>query len=157
MFDVLMYLFKTYINSDVEIGIDKEKLTDYLIIAGFHREDIFSALNWLYKLSEYQEESMTPILVTNNTLSIRLYTDEEIKRLDTESRSFLLFLEQIQILNLKTREMVIEQIMALDIMYCNIDNLKWLILMILFNIPGCENAYQKMEYLIFDINHGILH
>ncbi|MDL4916258.1 MAG: hypothetical protein QRY16_21605, partial [Enterobacterales bacterium endosymbiont of Blomia tropicalis] len=27
----------------------------------------------------------------------------------------------------------------------------------LFNIPGCENAYQQMEELLFDANEGMLH
>jgi len=31
------------------------------------------------------------------------------------------------------------------------------VLMVLFNIPGCENAYQQMEELLFDANEGMLH
>jgi Smg protein len=31
------------------------------------------------------------------------------------------------------------------------------VLMVLFNIPGCENAYQQMEELLFDVNEGIVH
>ncbi|HGU4275238.1 TPA: DUF494 family protein [Escherichia coli] len=30
-------------------------------------------------------------------------------------------------------------------------------LMVLFNIPGCENAYQQMEELLFEVNEGMLH
>ncbi|MEL5952892.1 hypothetical protein AAGG29_26910, partial [Klebsiella pneumoniae] len=26
-----------------------------------------------------------------------------------------------------------------------------------FNIPGCENAYQQMEELLFEVNEGMLH
>ncbi|EPL9764146.1 hypothetical protein WJG59_005594, partial [Klebsiella pneumoniae] len=25
------------------------------------------------------------------------------------------------------------------------------------NIPGCENAYQQMEELLFEVNEGMLH
>ena len=39
----------------------------------------------------------------------------------------------------------------------NIKDLKWVILMVLFNIPGCENAYQQMEELLFEVNEGMLH
>ncbi len=28
--------------------------------------------------------------------------------------------------------------------------------MVLFNIPGCENAYQQMEELLFEVNEGML-
>lgn len=65
---------------------------------------------------------------------------------------FLLFLEQIQVLNLETREMVIERVLALDTAEFELEDLKWVILMVLFNIPGCENAYQQMEELLFEVN-----
>jgi len=38
-----------------------------------------------------------------------------------------------------------------------LEDLKWVVLMVLFNIPGCENAYQKMEELLFESNEGMLH
>ncbi|MCV8352297.1 DUF494 family protein, partial [Escherichia coli] len=76
---------------------------------------------------------------------------------DASCRGFLLFLEQIQVLNLETREMVIERVLALDNAEFELDDLKWVILMVLFNIPGCENAYQQMEELLFEVNEGMLH
>ena len=39
----------------------------------------------------------------------------------------------------------------------DLEDLKWVILMVLFNIPGCENAYQQMEELLFEVNEGMLH
>ncbi len=157
MFDVLMYLFETYIHNETEMGVDQDRLTDDLTDAGFHREDIYNALNWLEKLADYQEGLVAPILLANDPLSMRIYTDEESKRLDAESRGFLLFLEQIRVLSLETREMVIERVMALDTLDFDLEDLKWVVLMVLFNIPGCENAYQQMEELLFDVNEGMLH
>ncbi|WP_231236211.1 DUF494 family protein, partial [Salmonella enterica] len=87
----------------------------------------------------------------------RIYTVEECERLDASCRGFLLFLEQIQVLNLETREMVIERVLALDTAEFDLEDLKWVILMVLFNIPGCENAYQQMEELLFEVNEGMLH
>ncbi len=135
MFDVLMYLFETYIHNETEMGVDQDRLTDDLTDAGFHREDIYNALNWLEKLADYQEGLVAPILLANDPLSMRIYTDEESKRLDAESRGFLLFLEQIQVLSLETREMVIERVMALDTLDFDLEDLKWVVLMVLFNIP----------------------
>ena len=138
MFDVLMYLFETYIHSEAEMRVDQDKLTRDLTDAGFEREDIYNALMWL-------------------PLSLRIYTEEECLRLDASCRGFLLFLEQIQVLNLETREMVIERVLALDTAEFELEDLKWVILMVLFNIPGCENAYQQMEELLFEVNEGMLH
>ncbi|MGV3344549.1 DUF494 family protein Smg [Enterobacteriaceae bacterium LUAb1] len=157
MFDVLMYLFETYIHSDAESGVDQDKLTDDLADAGFQREDIYNALNWLEKLADYQEGLAEPILLTTDPLSMRIYTEEESLRLDASCRGFILFLEQIQVLNLETREMVIERIMALDTQDFDLEDLKWVVLMVLFNIPGCENAYQQMEELLFNASEGMLH
>jgi Smg protein len=152
-----MYLFETYIHNEAEMRVDQDKLTDDLSDAGFHREDIYNALNWLEKLADYQDGLVAPILLTTDPLSMRIYTEEESQRLDANCRGFILFLEQIQVLNLDTREMVIERIMALDTLEFDLDDLKWVVLMVLFNIPGCENAYQQMEELLFNVDEGMLH
>jgi len=152
-----MYLFETYIHSEAEMRVDQDKLTDDLADAGFHRDDIYNALNWLEKLADYQDGLVAPILLTTDPLSMRIYTEQECQRLDASCCGFILFLEQIQVLNLETREMVIERVMALDTLEFDLEDLKWVVLMVLFNIPGCENAYQQMEELLFDVNEGILH
>ena len=54
MFDVLMYLFETYIHNEAELRVDQDKLERDLTDAGFDREDIYNALLWLEKLADYQ-------------------------------------------------------------------------------------------------------
>lgn len=157
MFDVLMYLFETYIDNDAELHVDQDKLTRDLTEAGFEREDVYNALVWLEKLADYQEGLTEPMQLVSDPLSMRIFTAEESQRLDADCRGFLLFLEQIQVLNLETREMVIERVLALDTAEFELEDLKWVILMVLFNIPGCEDAYQKMEELLFESNEGMLH
>ena len=157
MFDVLMYLFETYIHNEAEMQVDQDKLTRDLTDAGFEREDIYNALMWLDKLADYQEGLVEPMQLASDPLSVRIFTEEESQRLDASCRGFLLFLEQIQVLNLETREMVIERVMALDTAEFELEELKWVILMVLFNLPGCENAYQQMEELLFETNEGMLH
>ena len=148
MFDVLMYLFETYIHTEAELRVDQDKLEQDLTDAG---------LLWLEKLADYQEGLAEPMQLASDPLSMRIYTPEECERLDASCRGFLLFLEQIQVLNLETREMVIERVLALDTAEFDLEDLKWVILMVLFNIPGCENAYQQMEELLFEVNEGMLH
>lgn len=156
MFDVLMYLFETYIHNEPEMRVDQDTLTDDLTRAGFDRNDIYSALDWLEKLADLQEGQTPPLALASDPLAIRIYTAEEEQRLDTECRGFLLFLEQIQVLNLETREMVIDRVMALETQEFDLEDLKWVILMVLFNVPGCENAYQQMEDLLFEADEGYL-
>ncbi|VFP88734.1 DUF494 family protein [Candidatus Erwinia haradaeae] len=157
MFDVLIYLFETYMHNQMAAHIDQDKLTNDLSSAGFHRDDIINAFNWLEKLADYQSGRASSMFLSSDPLSMRIYTIAEKQQLDVNCRGFILFLEQIHVLNLETREMVIDRIMALDTFEFQIDDLKWVVLMVLFNIPGCENAYKRMEELIFDLNEGIVH
>ena len=77
--------------------------------------------------------------------------------LSTECRGFLLFLEQAQVLNAETREICIERLLELDKPDIELDDLKWVVMMVLFNVPGSENAYQQMEELVFDESDGVIH
>ena len=55
-------------------------------------------------------------------------------------------------------ERVIERVMALETEDFDISQLKWVILMVLFNEPGAEAAYAWMEDLVFEsLPGGYLH
>ncbi|MEJ1266933.1 DUF494 family protein [Pantoea ananatis] len=124
MFDVLMYLFETYIHNEAEMGVDQDRLTDDLTDAGFHREDIYNALNWL-------ENWQTTRKVWSHQFYWQMIRSPcasiQMKRQAFRCRKprFLLFLEQIQVLSLETREMVIERVMALDTLDFDLEDLKW--------------------------------
>lgn len=158
MFDILMYLFENLVNNQADIVVDQDELTDELIRAGFHHDEIFKALAWLEKLCELQTSDETPYLThVNEVLNTRIYTVEEQVMLDVECRGFLIFLEQINVLCSSTREMVLDRVMEIDSNeFCLVD-LKWVVLMVLFNVPGKETAYEQMEELIFDYPEGQLH
>jgi Smg protein len=158
MFDILMYLFENLVNNQADIVVDQDELTDELIRAGFHHDEIFKALAWLEKLCDLQSSDETPYLTrVNEASNIRIYTHEEQVMLDIECRGFLIFLEQINVLCSTTREMVLDRVMEIDSNeFCLVD-LKWVVLMVLFNVPGKESAYEQMEELIFDYPEGQLH
>lgn len=157
MFDILMYLFENYIHSEAEVMVDHDILTDELTRAGFHQDEIYKALSWLEKLAALQNTDAYPYLTRRPGTSVRIYTSEETLFLDVESRGFLMFLEHVNVLDFTTREMVIDRVMELDTKDFNIDDLKWVVLMVLFNVPGKESAYSQMEDLIFDECEGPLH
>jgi len=157
MFDILMYLFENYIHSEAEVMVDHDVLTDELTRAGFHQDEIYKALTWLEKLAALQDSESYPYVTRVARPSVRIYTAEEMQLLDTECRGFLTFLEQVNVLDFSTREMVIDRVMELDTQYFSIDDLKWVVLMVLFNVPSQESAYSQMEDLIFDEQEGPLH
>ncbi|MFT6269279.1 MAG: Smg protein [Alphaproteobacteria bacterium] len=153
-----MYLFENLVNHEADIMVDQDELTDELIRAGFHHDEIFKALAWLEKLCDLQSSDETPYLTrVTEVTSTRIYTIEEQVMLDVECRGFLIFLEQINVLCSSTREMVIDRVMEIDSNeFCLVD-FKWVVLMVLFNVPGKELAYEQMEELIFDCQEGYLH
>ncbi|MDO6466317.1 DUF494 family protein [Pseudoalteromonas carrageenovora] len=157
MFDILMYLFENYIHNEADIYVEQNQLTDELLRAGFNKPEIFKALDWLEQLADLQYSDESPYLITKPQHAIRVFTDSECQMLNVECRGFLMFVEQIGVINSVTREMVMDRLSALDKPYIGLDDLKWVVLMVLFNVPGSEEAYGQMEDLIFDEPSELLH
>ena len=153
--DVLMYLFENYyMDEEISGRPDRESLQVELLEAGFPPGEVHKAFDWLEDLAA-QRAAGQPIRAAAH--SIRFYTDRETEHLDLECRGFLMFLEQMGILTAASRELVIDRVMALDAADMDIEQLKWIVLMVLFNEPGQEAAYAWMEDLVFDNVAGILH
>ncbi|ATD08412.1 MULTISPECIES: DUF494 family protein [Pseudoalteromonas] len=157
MFDILMYLFENYIHSEAEIFVEQNELTDELLRAGFNQGEIYKALDWLEQLADLQHSDENPYLNAKPDHATRIYTDSECNMLDVESRGFLMFVEQVGVIDSTTREMVMDRLFALDKTYISLDDLKWVILMVLFNVPGKEHAYAQMEDLIFTEPASVVH
>jgi Smg protein len=153
--DVLMYLFENYLDDEEEIATDRDTLNLELKEAGFGQVEVDKALAWLEDLAKLKETDFKDAVLDSR--SIRVFTEQEIKKLDSQCRGFLMFLEQVGVLNHQTREMVIDRVMALESGEINLDQLKWVILMVLFNQPGEEEALAWMEDLVFDEEVGNLH
>lgn len=152
--DVLMYLFENYMDDDDQLSFDQESLKLELLAAGFPSGEISKAFDWLEGLAEQQ---LIAEASTHKKLSTRVYLAEECEKLDVECRGFLLFLEQVGVLDTLSRELVIDRVMALDIDEFSLEQLKWVILMVLFNQPGQEAAFAWMEDLVYDEMVGHLH
>ena len=82
---------------------------------------------------------------------------QEMSRIGVEGRGLLLFLDQCGILDLDSRELVIDQVLALETEDIDLEELKWVVLMVLFNLPESEESYARMEDLIFDGYGADLH
>jgi Smg protein len=139
---------------DGELEQDRESLRKELLDAGFRSPEIGKAFDWLEGLASMPEHAAGNLV---RQQSIRVFSDEEQERLDVESRGFLLFLEQMGVLDAATREMVIDRVMALDSDEVDLEQLKWVVLMVLFNQPGQEAAVAWMEDLVLDERAGLLH
>jgi Smg protein len=153
VFDVLMYLFENYyMDDDSQASPDREIVQQELSQAGFPSREIDRAFSWMDGL---MNEQTRPAVQAEH--SIRHFAGNELERLDTECRGFLLFLEQMGVLTPESRELAIDRAMALETEDFDLDQLKWVILMVLFNQPGKQDAYSWVEDLVFDSTPRNLH
>lgn len=156
VFDVLLYLFENYIDTDDTNKPDKDALETELESAGFLQLEIQKAFDWLESMTVIEDQ---PSEEGDNKpeFSMRFYTEQELLRLDVQCRGYLLFLEQVGVLDAETREVVIERVMALDTDEIDLSQMKWVVLMVLFYQPGREVAYAWMEDLVFEDLEAVVH
>jgi Smg protein len=145
--DLLMYLFENYIYEEPESAPDRDSLSDSLEEAGFSAAEIDRAFAWLDGLAEQRN---LPELGGHESNPVRVFNAEECRRLDVDTRGFILYLENACVLDPARREQVLDRLSALDTDEIDLEDVKWVILMVLFNQPGQEANYAWMEDLMFD-------
>jgi Smg protein len=152
--DVLMYLFETYVDTDEDPEPDQHELRGELASAGFGDAEIDRALDWLECLSEDHDNL---ICNTQTARGTRIYNSTEQERLDVSCRGYISYLEQIGILSPAQREILVDRLLALDAPDIDVEQIKWVVLMVLFSQPGQELAYARMEDLVFEETEGAVH
>ena len=152
--DVLMYLFDTYVDAEEDPETDQNELRLELSKAGFGDAEIDRALEWLDGLSDHQDNLVFHAQTAHGT---RIYNDFEFARLDSSCRGYICYLEQIGILSPPQREILIDRLLALETPDIDVEQIKWVVLMVLFSQPGQELAYARMEDLVFEENTGAVH
>jgi Smg protein len=153
--DVLLYLFENYFYDDPDAVRDRESLQAGLFQAGFSPSEVSKAFDWLDELARQRPSAEPSSEVLRGP--VRIYVDVEEARLDAECRGFLMFLEHNGILDGVQRELVVDRVMALDQEEIDLDDLKWVVLMVLFNQPGQEAAFAWMESHMFEGEGEPLH
>jgi Smg protein len=152
--DLLMYLFENYIYEEPESTPDRESLTGSLEEAGFTNAEIDRAFAWLDGLAEQRK---LPELGHHSDNPVRVFSVEETQRLDVDARGFILYLENAGVLDSIRREQVLDRLSALDSEDIDIEDVKWVVLMVLFNQPGQEANYAWMEDMMFDDEGELRH
>ena len=152
--DVLIYLFDHYVEQDLEIIPNQKDLKAQLNQAGFADIQIDKAIDWLEGLAIKKDELDVGVICSR---SIRVFNNIENEKLDVECKGFLIFLEQAGVLDSEDRELVIDRVMALETERIELQQLKWVVLMVLFNRPGKEAAFAWMEDIVLDEVSSVVH
>jgi Smg protein len=146
--DVLMYLFETYSEQDLEVEPEPDQsiLREELLHAGFGEPEVDRALDWLDGLSS---RHLPPFSNQPAERSIRLFNPFELSRLDADCRGYILYLEQIGILSTVQRELVIDRLVALlhpplsTPGHCGVQRQRQAILEFEFKGPSGERTAQQ--------------
>ena len=151
--DVLMYLFETFSEQEHDEATDHGVLRQELLQAGFGEPEVDRALTWLDDLNRDPDH---PFPAAPAARSVRVFNAVELSRLDTPCRGYLIYLEHIGILSPLQREIVIDRLMALGVAEIDVEQVKWVTLMVLFSQAEEENAFARMEDLVFEENTGLV-
>ena len=143
IFDVLIYLFENYMDSEIDIIPDTDMLQTELKAAGFNSRNILQAFEWLDTLALQEEPSF------KSAYNFRIFCAQECQKLDMQCRNFILHLQSLDILNPVSRELVIDRAMAIENTHISIEELKWISLIVLLSQPDEELAIAHMENIIY--------
>jgi Smg protein len=120
--DILIYLFENYFDAEASVAPepDRDTLKEELERAGFSEREVGRALEWLEQLCADPERAgaIPP------SRSVRVFDAREQARLDTDCRGYILYLENIGIVNAAQRELVIDRLLALDARQIDIEQVK---------------------------------
>lgn len=154
--DVLLYLFENYLEGELEDDSRHADLKLELEQAGFPDNEVEHAFAWLDSLAP--SSALRDGTVAPAKGSIRIYADLEKQSIPSECQGFLLHLEQVGILDPAGRERVIDRLLALASgEVVDLDQLKWVILMVLFRQSEDKAAYSELEDMMYSYDAGLLH
>lgn len=128
MFEILIYLFESYINAGSYPAPDK--LSRKLYAAGFESEDIDDTLTWLAALQLQTPEHYPDSLQHDG---LRCFADLEVERIGYESRQFILFATQQGMITAIEREIIVDRAVALQHKELSLEKLKLIMLIVLWN------------------------
>ena len=151
--DVLTYMFESYFE-EADAMFNREVLLEELVEVGFEHSDVEKAFNWLADLPTSNEDIQ---LSSPGHASMRLFNPWEVKKLDLECQGYLLNLEQIGVLTAASRELIIDRVMALEADEINIEQLRWVCLIVLYNLSGTDTPYNWLEDVIMDFSSSHIH
>ena len=153
MFELLIYMFENYLSSQSKLDFNNMSLE--LEAAGFDNDEIKIAFDWFTQLKVMYDK--VPLKLKNRTKhKLRIYTANENEKISPDALGFLIFLEQAQVLNDYEREIIIDRSMALNQNFISIDEIRWIVMMTLWN-NGKENDYLFVEDALYQKEQFSLH
>jgi len=156
LLNVFMYLFDHWLLPGNKTMDTKRQLQRELEGVGFEEDEIKQALDWLTGLETQQQTNNEQALQSSK--AFRCFLPEEQRRINTKARGFLLSLEQTGIIDVATRETIIERLMELDTPRIGPMQCKWVTAMVMFSAQkGHDDAGQLEDLLFYEHAEEVMH
>ena len=142
---VLIYVYDNYMLADPAEIPERRNMLEDLQRRGFSVSEVVHAMEWLSALVSDQRASSGAGDAQPGHAGLRVFADGELSRLAADSRAFLMLLDRQRVLTPQQRELVIERALALDVQEVDVEQLKWVVLLVLSSQPGQELAFARFE------------
>ena len=142
---VLIYVYDHYMMADPADVPQRRHMLRDLRKRGFSVSEVVRAMEWLSALVSDKRAVPGPAAAPADTGAMRIFADGELARLSADSRAFLMELDRQRVLTPQQRELVIERALALDLEEVDVEQLKWVVLLVLSSQPGQELAFARFE------------
>ena len=154
---VLIYVYDHYMLADpADVPQRRHMLAD-LRKRGFSMSEVVNAMEWLSALVGDQRALPGPVDADPDGVALRIFADGELSRLSADCRAFLMLLDRQQVLSSRQRELVIDRALALDVEEVDVEQLKWVVLLVLSAQPGQELAFARFESVMSAAGDPIRH
>ena len=158
---VLIYVYDHYMLADPSEVPERHRMLADLQKRGFSVSEVVHAMEWLSALVGDQRARPEPadILAEDRQGGggLRIFADGELSRLSADCRAFLMLLDRQHVLTTQQRELVIERALALDIDEADVEQLKWVVLLVLSSQPGQELAFARFESVMSAVGGMVRH
>jgi len=145
MFEVLVFMFENYFAN--QSMPDDATMEQELSAAGFEQGDILGAFDWYQELKTMI--NAPEFDYSHDKTAMRIFTNSELKRINTESLGFLIFLQQAKVINDVERDLIVDRAMALNKEKIGIEEIRCITMMALWN-KGREKDYSFVEDALFN-------
>ncbi len=145
---VLIYVYDHYMLADPADVPERRHMLDDLRKRGFSVSEVVRAMEWLSALvgdSQAEPGQQASAQERQDGAALRVFADGELSHLSADCRAFLMLLDRQRVLTTRQRELVIERALALDVDEIDVEQLKWVVLLVLSAQPGQELAFARFE------------
>ncbi len=141
--EVLMFLFENSQKQDNFLSLPRKEIESILDRVGFTENEIKLSLSWLDDLLKLCDQVDDKVLV--QVPKNRMISPYEQQSLSVKCQGYLLELEQQGVLDDLTRELVIDRALALSNAPLTVEELHWVVQMVLFNLPQYNHELIMVE------------